>query len=74
MELYGKFQEKGYDIEAYIPLKSSESMEFQVRALKDGEIVRELKIPLNHEHIFGVDIEDHQNLEKKTGELLSSLP
>jgi hypothetical protein len=74
MELYGKFQEKGYDIEAYIPSKSNESMEFKVRALKDGKVVRELKIPLNHTPIFGIDVEDHQNLEIKTEELLSSLP
>ena len=74
MKLYGSFEEKGYQVEAYIPSSSSEPMQFHLKALKDGKLVKEMKIPLNHEPIFGVDTEDHQNLEAKTEELMQSLP
>ena len=74
MELYRKISDKGYNFEVYIPSNEKDPLEFQLRALKEGKLVKEVKILMCHEPLFGVDASDLANLEKETDELIKSLP
>lgn len=74
MELYGSFKERGYKIEAYMPSSSKDPLEWLVKAYKNNKLVKEIRIPIFYEPLFGVDVDDARTLEEKTDELLKSLP
>ncbi len=74
MQLYGKFEEKGYEIEAYMPSNKEEPLEFVIKAYKDKKLVKEMNVPMVYYPIFGVDGSDLAELENKTEELLKLLP
>lgn len=73
MELYGSFEERGYKVEAYMPSSPKEPLEWLVKAYKKGKLVKEIRIPMFYEPIFGVDVDDAKTLEEKTDELLKLL-
>ena len=73
MELYGKFNEKGYDFEAYWPSSDRDRHEWILRAYKDGSLVKEVTEPIFHPTLFGVDVDDAANLERITDELIKEL-
>ena len=74
MDLYASFDEKGYKVEAFIPSGSNEQMQFLVKVYDGSKVIKELKIPMDHEPIFGVDVDDNQRLEDETEKLMQSLP
>ena len=74
MKLYGDFKERGYEIQAFIPSEEEDPLAFLVKATKDGKPVKEMTIPLMHPVTFGVDHEDHDNLEAQMDEFMSGLP
>jgi len=73
MEQYGKFKERGYTIEAYIPTNDTEPNEFLL-TIRKGKFKQEHRIPMLHRPTFGVDIDDKQTLEEKMEEILKTLP
>ncbi len=74
MNLYGRFEENGYRIEAFIPDNADEPLEWTIKAYKENGLVKEIKVPMIHEPIFGVDVDDLRTLEDETDELMKSLP
>ncbi|MFH1064796.1 MAG: hypothetical protein V1729_06955 [Candidatus Woesearchaeota archaeon] len=72
--LYSSFDERGYHVEAYTPNDDSVPQEFVVKAYKDDKLVEEMKVPMLHRPVFGVDVGDIAELEAKTEELMKKLP
>ncbi len=72
--LYGSFEERGYKVEAYIPNSDEVPLAFVLRAYKEDELVKEMKVPMHYRPIFGVDVADVAALEEKTEELMKTLP
>lgn len=73
LSLYDSFEERGYKIETYIPNSDKVAREFVVRAYKGENLVEELKIPMVHEPLFGVDVEDEGVLEEEVEKLMKRL-
>ncbi len=73
LSLYGRFEERGYKIETYIPNSNKVALEFVVRAYSGEKLIEEMKIPMHHEPIFGVDVEDEARLEEEVGKLMQKL-
>ncbi|MBN1376701.1 hypothetical protein JW949_00005, partial [Candidatus Woesearchaeota archaeon] len=57
----------------YEPSGSNDPTECQIRALKDGEVIKETKMPLNFQTAYGMDYLDNIELNKKIDELIKSL-
>ncbi|MBI4020395.1 MAG: hypothetical protein HY367_03615 [Candidatus Aenigmarchaeota archaeon] len=74
MELYGSFEEKGYRVDAFLDGGSGASS-FLVRFYNSAtnELIKEARVEMYHDPVFGVDIEDHEKLEDETNRLLSEL-
>ena len=73
LSLYGSFEERGYKVEAYIPNSSEVAREFVVRAYSGEKLVEEMKVPMVHEPVFGVDVEDKETLEHEVEKLIQKL-
>ena len=74
MHLYGRFEEKGYKFEAYVPDSDMEPVAFELRILDGEETKYALLIPLTYTPTFGVDVGDSQYLEAILDQILGSLP
>lgn len=73
LSLYDSFEEGGYRIEAYIPNSNKVALEFVVRAYSGEKLIEELKVPMLHEPLFGVDVVDHERLEEEVETLMQKL-
>ena len=74
LSLFDCFEERGYKVETYIPNSNQVAREFVVRAYNGETLVEEMKVPMLHELVFGVDVEDKDVLEKELERLLQRLP
>ena len=74
MKLYADFDERGYHVEAYLPTNAKEPQEWVVKAHKDGELVKEIHVPMFIAPRFGPDSNDVRKLEEETDKLMKSLP
>ena len=74
MKFMSEFEERGYKIQAFMPNKGSEPLEWVVKVFKEGVLVKEITIPMRIVPRFGPDTIDVQILEKETEKLLKSLP
>lgn len=61
---YSVFEENGYKFETFIPSDRTEPREWLLVVTKDGEKVRELRVPMSHAPVFGPDLEDVAALER----------
>jgi hypothetical protein len=66
-------EENGYLLKAWQPANAAAPQELVVQALKDGELVRYVTVPMNYPNIFGVDIADMAAVERATDGLLRGL-
>lgn len=73
MKIYGSFEEGGYRVEARIPENSSEPLEFKISVYRGSDLVREERIQMYQEPIWGVDTSDHQRLEQETDRIMREL-
>ena len=73
MLLYGRFQEKGYTFEAYIPNSDAEPVAFGLRVLVGAESKYVLLVPMLYTPTFGVDAGDLRKLEDILEQILGSL-
>ena len=70
---YAEFTENGITFKAFIPGNSDVEQKFIVYAVRNEEVIRELDILMTHAPIFGVDVEDIQELEAQTEILIQEL-
>lgn len=75
LDLFGSFSESGYKVEAFMPRNSEQPRQWTVKVTKDGEEepVRVETIPMLHEPIFGVDVDDKATLESRVEEIMQEL-
>jgi len=73
MKPYGEFEERGYKVQAFLPQTLSDR-NWTVKVFKDGDLIKEIKIPMHIEPRFGVDSIDLRILEAETAKLMKSLP
>jgi hypothetical protein len=75
LDPYGSFVENGYRVEAFMPRNSEQPTQWTVKVFKEGEEepLRIETIPMMHEPIFGVDIDDESALENKVAEIMLEL-
>jgi hypothetical protein len=68
------FEEKGYTFFAWQPSGDGAPRHFVLQAKKDGEVVREVTVPMDYPNQWGVDVADVQSLEAATETLIGELP
>lgn len=68
------FQEKGYTFKAFQPDANANERVMVVQAILGEEIVEEILVPMFHNNIFGLDIEDRNAIEAATDVLINALP
>ena len=68
-----EFEERGYKIQALMPTLASEPLQWVFKAFKDGELVKEITIPMRIVPRFGPDSVDVMVLEKETEKFLKTL-
>lgn len=74
LEIYGEFCENGYVVQVLLPEDASQEQQWTVRFFtEDGQLAREVTIPLMYEPIFGVDVDDVITLETQVDEILREL-
>jgi hypothetical protein len=75
LDLFGSFTESGFKVDAYMPRNSQQALQWTVRVFKEGEDApqREETIPMLHEPIFGVDVDDQATLEQRVDSLMQEL-
>jgi hypothetical protein len=75
LDLFGSFTENGYKVDAFMPRNSGQKRQWTVKVYKEGEEdpSRVITIPMSHEPIFGVDIEDRAILEARVDEIMTEL-
>lgn len=74
MLLYGKFEDRGYKFEAYIPNSDAEPVAFELRIIIGEEPKYVLYVPMTYVPTFGVDAGDIQVLEGALDQVLGLLP
>jgi len=75
LELYHSFEEGGFKVETFLPYNSSQPQQWTVKVYRTGEteLLEEVAIPMTHEPIFGVDIDDQATLEEAVELLMKRL-
>lgn len=74
MRLYGNFEEKGYQVRAYLPDGPAEGIAWKVEISEGEKILHEFRIPMIYEPRFGPDSNDVAQLEAVTDDVLGLLP
>ena len=74
MKLFGKFSERGYDVEAFMPTSSRERNQWTIRVRKGKRMVRSVSVLMLYEPRYGPDSGDVATLEEETAKLLKKLP
>lgn len=67
------FEEAGYTFKAWQPANDEARPEIVIQAFKDGELVKEVAVPMNHTNTFGLDVEDVFAMEEATDKLILEL-
>ena len=74
MKLFGKFTERGYSVEAFLPTNSSEPGAWTIRIKKGRRLIKKTSVPMLYEPRYGPDAGDVARLEEETARLLKELP
>lgn len=75
LDLFGSFTESEYKVDAYMPSSSKQVLAWTVKIFKEGEDtpLRVETLPMLHEPIFGVDVDDKAVLEGRVDEIMREL-
>ena len=75
LDLHRSFTVDSYRIDAFMPRNSSQPQQWTLKLYKAGEDtpLRVETIPMLHEPIFGVDVDDIEALERRVGGIISEL-
>jgi hypothetical protein len=72
-DLYDSFKHHGYRIEAWMPASSSDPLQWTIKAVRDGTVVKEMVEPMTYPPLFGPDVADVSALEEATERFLTEL-
>jgi len=74
-DLYGSFAHlERYRVEAWMPSNRDEPRQWMVKVFRDDVLLKQQTIPMDHDPIFGVDVDDVAQLNESVDVLLAELP